>query len=300
MHYLLYFLMICAVNAACRPSASAPGKTLQQRLDSLVAAADADIGVAILGPSVEDTFFVHPDQPYVMMSVVKFPQAVALLHLTSEGRLNPDTPVFFSQQELRRDTWSPLAETVNGKDTVLSFKHCFDWSVGQSDNIVCDRLYAFLPPQGVQAYLHSNGYYNIRIKYDYKHLSKDSLQLNSSSPRHMAMLLRDFYAGKLTDTTGRRYLLNLMRYTKTGPDRLKGQLPNTTVAHKTGTYFEQDTFIRAINDVGIVEDGAATYCIAVFVNNSREGEKRSATLIAAINRMAAEHFRARYKTTPGK
>lgn len=262
------------------------------RLDSLIQAHRADIGVAIIGDAPDDTFFYHGDNAFTMMSVVKFPQAVALMHMAGKGELDLNTLAIFDSIELKRNTWSPLAEEHPYGTAQLTILEGFKYSVSKSDNIVCDKLYDFLPPAALQNMLHKMGYPGIHIRYAYKNLSKDSLHLNSSTPRDMAYLLRDFYAGKHTRPADRDYLLNLMRTTETGPKRLKGLLPGVSVAHKTGTYFESDSFINAINDVGIVEpgDGVNPYCIVVFVNNSLEGELRTQLLIAEINRMAYGYF----------
>src|SRR4029077_12964401 len=92
---------------------------------------------------------------------------------------------------------------------------------------------------------------------------------DSATPVEMAQFLGRLELGDLLPPAATSMLLDLMSRAKTGPSRLKGELPkDTIVAHKTGT-----TNV-VINDVGIItlpDDGAITghLALAVFVTNGR-------------------------------
>ena len=81
--------------------------------------------------------------------------------------------------------------------------------------------------------------------------------------------------------------------TKTGPYRIKGQLPpGTPVAHKTGTSdTNKEGVAAAVNDVGIITlpDGKHV-AIAVFVANSREDSATNEKIIADISRAVWDDF----------
>ena len=123
----------------------------------------------------------------------------------------------------------------------------------------------------------------------------DSIFGNNSSPRDMARLLKDFNNNRLCNEKHKNYLLDIMRKTETGPLRLKGFLPGVSIAHKTGTFFEEDSFINALNDVGIVEMKNKTYYIAVFVNNSLEGQEKTEAIIAQLNKMVYDYFSKKFE-----
>lgn len=288
-------LILCSYYSGSSQSKIQP--TLQTQLDSLAGSMKADVGIAIIGSEKADTFFVNGNKQFVIMSVVKFPQAVALLNLAGEGKLDLDKTATFDSTELKRKTWSPFALEHPTGNASMSIKDCFKYSVGKSDNIVCDKLYDYLSPAEVQSFLHKKGYSNINIRYKYKEMNKDNFQFNNSNPKQMAFLLRDFYNGKLTNELDKNYLLNIMRNTETGPNRLKGLTPHLVIAHKTGTFFETDSFINALNDVGIVEMAPDTkpYYIVVFVNNSKEGEAATEKFIAQTNLLAYQYFLKKYK-----
>ncbi len=274
---------------------SPKGQTpFQSQLDSFIQSKKADIGLAVIGPEKDDTFFYNGDRLFTIMSVVKFPQAVGLLHLASNNLLNLDSMVYFDSTTLNRPTWSPLAEEHPTGDYSMSIANCFNYSVSKSDNIVCDQLYDYMSIPALQKFFHDNGYKNLNFRFKYRDMNPDSISGNNSSPRDMARLLKDFNNNQLCNDQHKNYLLDIMRKTETGPLRLKGLLPGVSIAHKTGTFFEEDSFINALNDVGIVELKDKTYYIAVFVNNSLEGKEKTEAIIAQLNKMVYDYFSKKY------
>jgi len=85
-----------------------------------------------------------------------------------------------------------------------------------------------------------------------------------------------------------------MRETSTGPERLKGQLPEgTVVAHKTGYSGAHKTtgVYAAVNDIGIVSlPNGKYFYISVFVTDSKEDFDTNEKIIADIARAAWDHF----------
>jgi beta-lactamase class A len=292
---LYVFLAALLLTAACQTQKASPHAQLQLQIDSFLKSKKAFVGLAVIGPEAEDTFFHNADSAFIMMSVVKFPQAVGIMHQVSNKLLRLDTMVVFDSVSLKKETWSPLRDEHPYGDASMTLGNCFNYSVAKSDNIVCDRLYDYFSIPDLNKFLHSQHYNKINIGSTYKNMNTDSLIANNSSPRDMAMLLKDFYEGKLCGNEQKDYLLNIMRKTETGPKRLKGLLPGVTIAHKTGTYFEKDSFIDAINDVGIVELPNKHYYIAVFVNRSLEGQENTEAIIAQLNKMVADYFRQKSK-----
>ena len=90
-----------------------------------------------------------------------------------------------------------------------------------------------------------------------------------------------------------------MKETKTGANRLKGQLPQgTVVAHKTGTSGTNKTtgVTAAVNDIGVVFlPNGQHYFISVFVTNSKENAETNEKIIANISKVAWNYFTAESK-----
>lgn len=268
----------------------------QNQIDSFVKTKQADIGLAICDLNGEDSFFVNPDKSMTMMSVVKFPQGLYIMHLVNKGVLNLDQIIHYDSIELKRDTWTPLGEENPWGEVDKTLRQSLYYSVGKSDNVVCDKLYDLGPFKDIVAYCHSFGAKNFDINFKYQNMSKDSLHLNYSSARSMAYILKHFQNDRINKKTAAMDTLwTIMTNPNTAGDRLKAGLPNdVTLAHKTGTYFHDSTFINAMNDVGIVElPNNKQYCIVVFVNNSKEGEDGTKAIISELSRMAHDYFRGK-------
>lgn len=291
-----YYAILAALllSTACQSNKPSPHTQLQNQIDSFIKSKKALIGLAVIGPEADDTFFFNADNSFIMMSVVKFPQAVGIMHQATNQLIKLDTMVLFDSVSLKRQTWSPLRDEHPYGEVSMTLANCFNYSVSKSDNIVCDRLYDFFSIPDLNKFLHAQHYNKINIGSAYKNMNTDSLIANNSSPRDMALLLKDFYNGKLCGEQEKQMLLDIMRKTETGPKRLKGLLPGVSIAHKTGTYFEEDSFIDALNDVGIVELKDKPYYIAVFVNNSLEGQETTEAIIAQLNKMVYDYFSKKY------
>ncbi len=85
-----------------------------------------------------------------------------------------------------------------------------------------------------------------------------------------------------------------MKGTKTGKNRLRGQLPKETiVAHKTGwSGKHKGTGITAaVNNIGIVFlPNREHFAISVFVTESKEDFKTNEKIISDISKVAWDYF----------
>lgn len=285
--FFLSAISVCILLACSNQPAKSTNKPIHALLDSFIKAQNADIAVSIAGPNETDTYNNKADDHQIMMSVVKFPQAVALLNLVDQGKLSLDSIILFDSLSLKRKTWSPLAEEHPYGDIKMTLRECFDYSVGMSDNIVCDRLYELLSPEDVTKYIGSLGIKDFGIACNYKNLDINHLEVNYTSAKAMTSLLKMISDKKILSEGSRQVLLDIMTKTETGPMRLKGLLPkDIVVAHKTGTFYENDSFVNAMNDVGIVymPDGKS-YCISILVNNSFLGGDGTEKVMAYINKL---------------
>lgn len=85
-----------------------------------------------------------------------------------------------------------------------------------------------------------------------------------------------------------------MTETRTGPNRLRGRLPEgTAVAHKTGSSRTVDGVTAATNDLGIVSlpDGQRL-AVAVFVTDSPADDAVRERVIADVARAAYDAWAA--------
>ena len=103
-----------------------------------------------------------------------------------------------------------------------------------------------------------------------------------------AQVLQQFEQKKQLSESSQALLWKWMVETTTGPQRLKGLLPQgTIVAHKTGTSGIRAGKTAATNDIGVImlPDGRPLL-VAVFVKDSAESTKTNEAIIAQVAQAA--------------
>jgi beta-lactamase class A len=253
----------------------------------------ADVGVAVLALEDGDTMSVNGDKMYSLMSVAKFPQALLLLHQLEARGQSLDTPIMFTSADLTVRTGSTLRKDHPGASIRLPLREALRYSIGQSDNITSNKFFEIEGgPAAVEDYVHGLGISDVHIVTDYRHLGEDAAHDNTGTPRALVRLLEKFYRGQLLRDSSQSLLWKLMVESTTGPDRLKGELDDAEVAHKTGTSGTDSTgAIIAMNDIGIITlpDGRH-FAIAVFVSYSRETPAETAAIISHLCKTAWDYF----------
>ncbi len=267
---------------------------LKRAIDKIISSKNAVFGIGIFDFEDQATLLINGDQPFVMLSVVKFPQALALLHQVDQGLLPVDAQIHFDENDLRPDTYSPLRDETSANQIDISLSAALGYTVSLSDNNVCDRLFEVLGgPKVAEEYLHHLGLTGITIGTNYADMAVNTIYANQSTPQDMLELLRMFYGNELLSASSTELLWSKLVATSTGPDRIKGLLPvGTVVGHKTGTSGTDGAGITAaFNDVGIVQlpDGGS-FAIVVFIADSQEDDAANASLIAQIAKAAYDYL----------
>lgn len=292
-------LFCCGVLAGCSPHMSRRA-ALERDLVRLTDSMQARIGIAVvLGEG--DTLTINSGPGYPMASIYKFHQALALLDSLDRARLTPDFRLPVHSSDLLPDTWSPLRDTRPAGGYSLPVSELLAYSIAQSDNNVCDLLFRFLGgPERVEHYVRRLGLADTSIAADEGTMHRDpaTQYANTASPLDAVRLLECFRRGKLLEPSSTGLLMRTMLSTATGPDKLKGLLPEgTPVAHKTGSGIRNaEGAVAADNDIGIVflPDGRA-YSIAVFIADSHEDDRTNASAIAAISKRIYDYLASEEK-----
>lgn len=267
---------------------------LKQNIDEIISTKNATFGIGIYDFQHQDTLFVNGDKQFVLMSVVKFPQAVAILKQVDEGKLDYDMKIYFENSDLRPDTYSPLRDKRAEGNFDISLSEALSYTIARSDNNVCDKMFKILGgTQVAENYMRDLGLKNISIGTDYANMQANTMYANQSTPRDMVELLRMFYNNELLSEKSTEILWDKMVETYTGPDRIKGLLPEgTIVGHKTGSSgADKNGISAATNDIGIVRlPNGGSFAIVVFVSNSQEDNATNTRTIAEISKAAYDFF----------
>lgn len=275
-------------------SCASPHAQLGRRIDRILATTDARIGVAVIAPDGE--CLVRCDTMLPMLSVFKFPAAVALLDKTARERTSLTTPVRIGPEWLDRNTYSPLRDSLPATGGTLTLTDLLRYSISQSDNIACDILLELAGGPAGSMPTSARGVSTASASSP-RSARCTSRRRTSGSTRHVRPPSARFSTGCCAASwlppEETALLRRLLEECETGREKLRAGLPaGTTLGHKTGSSDRTAEGIRlADNDAGYVllPDGRS-YCIAVFVTDSREDDAANAAVAAEVSRAAYECF----------
>ncbi len=267
---------------------------LRVKINEIILTKNATFGIGIYDFENQDTLFINKDKQFTLVSVVKFPQAVAILKRVDEGILNYDMKIHFEKSDLRPDTYSPLADERSAESVDITLSEALSYTISRSDNNVCDKLFKILGGTKVaENYIQNLGLKSISIGTDYANIETNTIHANQSSPKDMLELLRLFYDDEILSKKSKELLWRKMVETSTGPDRIKGLLhEGTVVGHKTGTSgTDKNGITAAFNDIGIVKlPNGRSFAIVIFISDSREDKITNAKIIAEISKATYDYL----------
>lgn len=321
-----------AVNALCACSSpnTMPSKLdrplIQDQLDRLARTIPGTLGACVGHGSAVSC--VNGDRRFSMQSVMKLLVGAAVLDSVDRGERSLGDKHVIRREDLSLYV-QPLAKLVGDSGFETTLEDLIFRAVVDSDSAATDFLIARLGgPNAVQAFLVRKGVRGVRIDRDERHLQTEinglswqpdyvdtdvleraeqavsadrrdlayrAYQLDirdTATPRGMTEFLKTLAAGELLSRSSTALMLNVMKQTRTFPNRLRAGAPTGwTVAHKTGTSSSHAGVTAATNDVGILfaPDGGFTIA-AAFVGNSSATADQRAAAIAGVSRVAVSSY----------
>lgn len=290
--YKLFALSLVALFIYSLPSTAqlSPKErdSLRANITRTAQSLNARVGVSISLLEAGDSLSYRGEERFPMMSVYKFPIAIAMLKELDRGttfieryiQLHKDS-VFASEEEMYSNANFPGGKITIGQLLTLMLV--------QGSNTACDQLLHVLKgPSYIQPYLDDLDISDMAIANTEREIHTDSLLRNDnwSTPNEMKRLLAIAYTGDYLSTTSRDFLWEKMTETVTGPDRIKGLLPkNTVVAHRTGTGY------GSYNDVGIITLPSGKHLIVtVFIAEAQASPEACSGTIARIAKLAWDYY----------
>lgn len=289
------------------PSPSVPAASrLEAQLAEVVRGADACVGVGVIIDGT-DTVALAGRRPFPMLSVYKFPIAMAVAAECRRRGEDFGATCLVWPERWRRDTWSPMlalyADATAG-GVAVTLRELLRYALQQSDNNASDVLLAYAGGAArVQHYLDSLGMTGIAVRWSEEEMYQDTARCRDNVATPLAMArLADHFDRHCRDALSLE-LKEMLEHCATGTDRLARPLTDAgaVVGHKTGTGFT--TFsgrIMAVNDAGYVHLASGRrYAIAVFLEDAAGGMDASAALIARISALVRDHVESR-GAAPGR
>lgn len=291
MRFLILFLFIFSTSLI-----QAQEVLLESKIKKSIENVPAQVGVAII-INGKDTITVNNECHYPLMSVMKYPQALAVLHYLHQHNQPLSTKIFIPKEALLDDTYSPLRDKYPEGNIYMPIAQLLDYTIQKSDNNACDILFNYTG--GVlytDSYIRSLGINNFSISKTEDDMHKDlaACYENWSTPLEIASLTDMLFSKELFPTEYQNFLKETMLNCQIGTNRLPAPLLDTTarIGHKTGT---SDRNVQGeligINDVGFIllPDGKR-YTIAVLVKNSKESMADTEKIIANISGIVYHHL----------
>lgn len=298
MKKLLFVVIVALAVVGCarRPAYD----DLQRELDGYVVALgnSADVGIAVIIDG-KDIVAVNGDRPFPMLSVYKFPIAMAVAEKCRVRQLSLSDSCLVYADALHPDTYSPMLQrydAVGADGVAIALRELLEYSIQQSDNNASDILLDWVgsAPEA-DGYIAGLGVRGIDIVWSEDEMYADNSRAydNTSTPKAMASLLWRFHR-EFTDSISLE-LKRMMETCLTGTDRLAAplrELDGVILGHKTGTGFRlPDGRLMAVNDAGyVVNPYGPDYSIAIFVANSSADMAATSAIIADLSAIVARRL----------
>ena len=309
-------------SATARESVPTLEAGLSERLSAIGTVPVGRVGIATIDLSTGRETQFNAAGAFPMASTVKVAVAVMYLAEVDSGRRSLDRMI--ALDEALRSGSDGIGQDLPHAGVTLSAANLIHLMLTLSDNTATDVLIDDLGGTAkVQAWLKSHSVEGVHIDRNIARLVLDNLGLpmmtgktaaqtlwasdplpeaaratavaafdrdprDTASPVGMAHFLARIDRGEFLKSSSQAFLISTMIKCKTGPDRIKGLLPEgTIVAHKTGT------LLGLSDDVGIVTlPNGHKFVIAVFTMGIADGPAR-AKIIAEAARSAYDFYSTR-------
>lgn len=321
-----------AIQKPAAPPAARPAevsRALESAIKSLGAGFSGSVGIAVR--DVHQDWLIEYNGRKLMpqQSVSKLWVGITLLDAVDAGRLRLDGDVTVRNDDLTL-FHQPIRALVGANGYRTTYRDLLERAMMQSDNTANDVLLNRSGgPAAVRSLLARNGITEVRFGPGERLLQAGTAgiawqqsysrglafqEARAKLPREkreaaLTRYLADppdgasavglvnglakLKRGELLSSEATEYLLDTMRRSKTGPQRLKGGLsPGWLFAHKTGT--GQDLFGRnaGYNDIALLTapDGR-TYAVAVMIGETRQPIPTRMALMQAVTRAIIAHHK---------
>ena len=250
--------------------------------------ADSDkgrIGVAAIDLTTGKQISILGNQRFPLASTSKIAIAATFLEGVDKGRWKLDDPF-------------PMMLSPTREGQMMTGRQLIELAITRSSNEAADGLLrAVGGPRAVNDWVHRAGirefsidrYIDTLVREDGTVDPARSVDVRDSvTPVAMVNLIKGLHDGRWLSQSSLSVLLGAMSRCKTGPQRIKGQMPTgVMVAHKTGSLYNTSS------DVGIVTgpDGHAI-ALAIYVTGGKNDHRYRFEKIATIARAVYDGYQA--------
>lgn len=285
---------------------------LEKQIAKIAEQAKGRVGVAAVVLETGPAAFLNADQRFPMQSVYKLPISMAVIDQIRQDKLSLEEKIGVGKDEMVREGQrSPLRDkTPDGGEYTI--RELIRLALVESDGTASDVLMRVAGgPTEIQSFLTDIGVQDLKVINSERELGANwqTQYDNWATPTASIELLRWLHESQIASgkmefslpDAGQicncptveawnyhfddiRLIVGQMQDSRTGPKRLKGQLPKgVVVSHKTGTGGTRNGITSATNDIGIIYlPNGKCLAIAVYISDSSADEKTLDAVIAQI------------------
>jgi beta-lactamase class A len=297
---------------------------LEMEIGRAAKLAEGTVGVSALHFESGQRISFNAKERFPMASTYKLPIAVQILTLVDRKELSLDRMIEVKQKDLRPGS-GVLTATLSKPGLIISVRNFLELMLLVSDNSATDLLLGLAGgPQSVTGRMQSLGLADMvinrptvqliadstgyplppeeewtpeRFKKLYEGTTRDSRRnaarkfledaRDTTTPEAMVSLIEKIHRDGVLSPENRALLFEILERCQTGKNRIRGfLLPDTVVAHKTGT------IAGTASDVGLITlpDGAGHVAAAVYLKGADKEAGEKERTIALIGRMVYDFF----------
>lgn len=309
-----------------------PSPELESGIRALGASFSGSVGIAVRDIEAGWTVSWNGQRYFPQQSVSKTWVALTVLDAVDQGRLSLEQPVRVGPEDAVVFHQPMLARVGSGGFTT-TLRELFNEAMTRSDNLANDRmLWLVGGPSVVNGWLARNGLVGLRfgpgerelqagiagLRWDQSmarsgrfNSARSALPMSTrraamdryladpvdgATPDGMVAALARLAQGDLLSPQSTALMLNTMRASRTGPQRLRGGVPSGwSFGHKTGTGQVLGGMVAGYNDVGIVTTPQGeSYAVAVLIGSTTVGiPARQDLMQAVMGQVVSHHLRRR-------
>lgn len=290
--FIALFILLCGANLSFAEN------QLEQKIKSVLNDKKATVGVSVLLEGKEIAT-VNGQRHYPLLSVYKFPLALAILDHLDKKHLPLNTQIAINQTDLLPNTYSPLRDKYPQGGIDLPISELLQYTIALSDNNTCDILFRYIgSPKKVNQYIKKLKIKDISIANTEQEMNEnpDHIYQNWATPTAMTRLLELFLKKKLFSKEYHDFLEQTMINTTTGLKKIRALLPTSViVGDKTGNSPRTALGMKiADNDIAFVRlPNGKHYFIAVLVSDSYENDETNSQIIAQISKIVYDDLTSR-------
>lgn len=279
------FDSVIGTTASPRDFTATYDTALEQQIAQIADSSRGRIGVAAIDLTTGKQISILGNQRFPLASTSKVAIAATFLEGVDKGRW-------------RLEDRFPMMLTPTREGTVMTGRELIELAITRSSNEAADGLLRVVGgPRAVNEWVHRAGikefsidrYIDTLVREDGAVDPAQSVDVrDSATPVAMVKLIKGLHDGRWLSQSSLSVLLGAMSRCKTGPQRIKGQMPTgVMVAHKTGSLYNTSS------DVGIVTgpDGHAI-ALAIYVTGGKNDHRYRFEKIATIARAVYDGYQA--------